>query len=101
MVDTSKRIQQYIDLAKQLGQKLRLNLEIDVGLHRGGFANLESLKNALNIIYRKINTILFLILMLSFKVAGFAFYRMPKYVLGLKNEIKTRHYLFTHITFRF
>lgn len=49
LVDTEVRIQQYIDLAKKLGQKLRLNLEIDVGLHRGGFANLEALKKGLQL----------------------------------------------------
>lgn len=50
LVDTQERIQEYIDLAKQLGQKLCLNLEIDVGLHRGGFADLVSLKDALTLI---------------------------------------------------
>lgn len=50
LVDTTDRLQEYIDLAKRLNQKLRLNLEIDVGLHRGGFSTTESLKVALELI---------------------------------------------------
>ena len=50
LVDTETRLLQYLDLAKRLNQKLRVNLEIDIGLHRGGFANLESLQPALRII---------------------------------------------------
>ena len=50
LVDTPKRIQEYINLAKQLGQPLRLNIEIDVGLHRGGFKDLTQLKAGLALI---------------------------------------------------
>jgi len=50
LVDTEKRIQEYIDLAKKLNQKLRLNIEIDVGLHRGGFTTTDSLKKGLQLI---------------------------------------------------
>lgn len=50
LVDTKKRIQEYIDLAKQLGKPLRLNMEIDVGLHRGGFGNKDQLINGLQLI---------------------------------------------------
>lgn len=50
LVDTPERIQEYIALANQLGKKLRLNLEIDVGLHRGGFGDLETLKKGLQLI---------------------------------------------------
>jgi len=59
LVDTQERIQQYIDLAKKLGQKLRLNLEIDVGLHRGGFADLTVLSTALNLIQANENYVTF------------------------------------------
>jgi len=48
LVDTEKRIHEYIGLAKSIGQKILLNIEIDVGLHRGGFDNIESLRSALN-----------------------------------------------------
>lgn len=50
LVDTQLRIHQYIELAKKTGQKLRLNLELDIGLHRGGFGNINELKAALQII---------------------------------------------------
>ena len=36
MVDTPARLDQYRALARSLGIKMRVNLEIDVGLHRGG-----------------------------------------------------------------
>ena len=50
LVDTTERIQAYIDLAKRLNQKLRLNLEIDVGLHRGGFSSQALLKEGLQLL---------------------------------------------------
>jgi D-serine deaminase-like pyridoxal phosphate-dependent protein len=37
LIDTPKRLTQYQELAKTLDRTLRLNLELDVGLHRGGF----------------------------------------------------------------
>jgi D-serine deaminase-like pyridoxal phosphate-dependent protein len=37
LIDTPQRLAQYLALARQLGVKMRINLEIDVGLHRGGF----------------------------------------------------------------
>jgi len=49
LVDTPKRIEEYIDLAKNRGQKIRLNIELNVGLHRGGFEDLEGLKVALSL----------------------------------------------------
>lgn len=59
LVDTTERIEQYLNLAKHLGQKLRLNLEIDVGLHRGGFTNLADLTKALNLIQANDDTVEF------------------------------------------
>ncbi|MEM1325969.1 MAG: alanine racemase [Bacteroidota bacterium] len=50
LVDTAERIHQYLALAKQLGRPLRLNLEIDVGLHRGGFQTVAELSAALQVI---------------------------------------------------
>ncbi|MFT7689295.1 MAG: D-serine deaminase-like pyridoxal phosphate-dependent protein [Candidatus Azotimanducaceae bacterium] len=38
LVDTPKRFQQYRKLAQKLGIKMQINLEIDLGLHRGGFS---------------------------------------------------------------
>lgn len=50
LVDTQQRAQQYLELARALGQTLRLNLEIDVGLHRGGFPDLKALGEVLQLI---------------------------------------------------
>lgn len=36
LIDTPERLAQYLELARGLGTRLRVNLEIDVGLHRGG-----------------------------------------------------------------
>jgi D-serine deaminase-like pyridoxal phosphate-dependent protein len=36
LVDTPERVAQYLELARGLETRLRLNIEIDVGLHRGG-----------------------------------------------------------------
>lgn len=47
LVDTPQRIEEYQTLAAELGRPLRLNLEIDVGLHRGGFAPEGGTPNAL------------------------------------------------------
>lgn len=49
LVDTQARIKQYVDLAERVGQKIRLNLEIDVGLHRGGFKDETQLREALDL----------------------------------------------------
>ena len=50
LVDTEQRILEYLALAKKIGQPLRLNLEIDVGLHRGGFVNKKALSSALKLL---------------------------------------------------
>lgn len=50
LVDSEKRIQEYINLAKRLENPLRLNLEIDVGLHRGGFSTLKQLSAGLSLL---------------------------------------------------
>jgi len=50
LVDTQERLEQYLALAKELNQKMRINIEIDVGLHRGGLIDPESLKPLLDII---------------------------------------------------
>ena len=42
LIDTPQRLAQYQSLAHQLGVKMRLSLEIDVGLHRGGIPNPEA-----------------------------------------------------------
>lgn len=50
LVDTEHVINQYIVLAKRLKRRLGLNMEIDVGLHRGGFNNLPALNRGLDLI---------------------------------------------------
>jgi len=47
LVDSLERLQQYQALAKELDCVLNINLEIDVGLHRGGFVNDNELRQSL------------------------------------------------------
>lgn len=49
LIDTDQRLKQYIELAKKHQQKILVSLEIDVGLHRGGFGTLERLHSILKI----------------------------------------------------
>lgn len=46
LIDTPERLAQYIEGAKARGIALRVNFEIDVGLHRGGFADPQALAAA-------------------------------------------------------
>lgn len=48
LIDSIDRLQQYAQLAQSRNKVLRVNLEIDVGLHRGGFADVESLTQAVS-----------------------------------------------------
>lgn len=50
LIDSPARAQQYLQLAQGLGSKLRLNIELDVGLHRGGVNQPEALGAILNLI---------------------------------------------------
>jgi D-serine deaminase-like pyridoxal phosphate-dependent protein len=50
LIDSEARLAQYLQLAQGRGLKLRINLEIDVGLHRGGFADPTALAGALQAI---------------------------------------------------
>jgi D-serine deaminase-like pyridoxal phosphate-dependent protein len=47
LVDSPARLAQYLELAQGRRLRLRVNLEIDVGLHRGGFADQAALAGAL------------------------------------------------------
>ncbi|MFO1255712.1 MAG: alanine racemase [Sphingomonadaceae bacterium] len=42
LIDTPDRLRHYAQIAAAKGAPLRANLEIDVGLHRGGFADAEA-----------------------------------------------------------
>jgi D-serine deaminase-like pyridoxal phosphate-dependent protein len=44
LIDTPERLRQYQELARATGQTLRINLELDVGLHRGGLEAGDTLK---------------------------------------------------------
>jgi len=50
LVDTEQRLLQYQALARELGVKMRINLEIDVGLHRGGLESPAALGPILQVI---------------------------------------------------
>ena len=52
LVDTPGRIAEYRELAKAVGggHRLKLNLEIDVGLHRGGFTSAQDVAEAIRAI---------------------------------------------------
>lgn len=50
LIDTRERLAQYEVFAKSAGLNLRINLEIDVGLHRGGMEPGEVLASALEVI---------------------------------------------------
>lgn len=50
LVDNPQRLIQYSELAEALGTSMRINLELDVGLHRGGFSDATLLSQALEFI---------------------------------------------------
>jgi len=50
LVDSAERIRQYEVIGANRGRTLRVNVEIDVGLHRGGFRNDDELAAALDLI---------------------------------------------------
>ncbi|MQQ99215.1 DSD1 family PLP-dependent enzyme [Glaciimonas soli] len=50
LVDTPERLVQYLALAQGRGLRLRINIELDVGLHRGGVTDKQVLYNMLKLI---------------------------------------------------
>ncbi|WDE09882.1 alanine racemase [Thalassomonas haliotis] len=50
LIDSESRLNQYLALAKQLSVKMRINIELDVGLHRGGVQSLGELDRLLTLI---------------------------------------------------
>ncbi len=50
LIDTPDRLAQYTALAETVGRPLRVNIELDVGLHRGGFVPGAALQAALQAI---------------------------------------------------
>ena len=52
LIDSPQRLAQYEEFAKQRGINMRVSLEIDVGMHRGGFRNSASFVEALHTVTR-------------------------------------------------
>lgn len=52
LVDSAKRVAQYDELARNINQAMQVNIEIDVGLHRGGVSSDEQLLGMLDQIQR-------------------------------------------------
>ena len=50
LIDTPERMRQYLALATEKNLTMRCNIEIDVGLHRGGVTNMKDLDEMLKII---------------------------------------------------
>lgn len=50
LIDTPQRLAQYLALAQALNTKMRINIELDVGLHRGGVTAGDDLKLMLDTI---------------------------------------------------
>lgn len=50
LIDSEDRLRQYQALARELDLRLRVNIEIDVGLHRGGLQRPEDLPPLLSIV---------------------------------------------------
>ncbi len=50
LIDTPERLEEYRALAERLQQRMRINVEIDVGLHRGGVQDSATLDRMLAII---------------------------------------------------
>ena len=50
LADSPRRLKQYAEIARAADTPMRINLEIDVGLHRGGLADAKALAEALDLI---------------------------------------------------
>jgi len=53
LIDSRDRLEQYLKFGEQNSTRLRVNIEIDVGLHRGGIKNTHELNELLLIIKEK------------------------------------------------
>ncbi|MFN3712302.1 MAG: DSD1 family PLP-dependent enzyme [Alcanivoracaceae bacterium] len=50
LIDSEARLTQYLDLARSLNERLRISIEIDVGLHRGGLQKVVELDALLTLV---------------------------------------------------
>ena len=53
LIDSNRRLQDYLILARRLELPLQLSLEIDVGIRRGGFDQIKDFEEALRVIQRE------------------------------------------------
>ncbi|MGH8453320.1 MAG: DSD1 family PLP-dependent enzyme [Nevskiales bacterium] len=90
LIDTPERLQQYLELARGLGTRLRINIEIDVGLHRGGVQDTGQL-DALLVLLRDHP--------LQLEFAGFMGY--DPHVVKLPRIAGTREELFASVLRRY
>ena len=79
LIDTDARLGQYLAMAKELNLKLLINLELDVGLRRGGFGSPEALQGVLTTISQNPEYLQF---------AGFMGY--DAHMMGLPGFLATR-----------
>ncbi|GHE91278.1 alanine racemase [Thalassotalea profundi] len=59
LIDSQVRLEQYLKLARKLNTLLQVNIEIDVGLHRGGLQTIEELDPLLTLIANNPNHLKF------------------------------------------
>ncbi|MGI9277676.1 MAG: alanine racemase [Endozoicomonas sp.] len=59
LVDSHARLTQYLSLAKEKRIKLRINIEIDVGLHRGGVQSADEVRRLLQLIKSHPDSLIF------------------------------------------
>ena len=90
LIDDTNRLEQYLNLAKSLNKCLHINLELNVGLHRGGFQANQTLEAALQLIANNSN-------FLSF--TGFMGYdphitKLPQWLISSKNAFKESQALY-------
>lgn len=90
LVDTPARLQQYAELARGLGTRLRVNLELDVGLHRGGLRAPEDLAPLLQILQAAPQALEF---------AGFMGY--DPHVTAIPGLLASRERLFAEVMARY
>jgi D-serine deaminase-like pyridoxal phosphate-dependent protein len=50
LIDSKTRLEQYLELAKHLNLRLSVNIEIDIGLHRGGISTMTEFKSLLKLV---------------------------------------------------
>ncbi len=55
LIDSPKRLRQYLAMAESLATKVQVNIEIDIGLHRGGVSNDDDFLEMLHLIHESEN----------------------------------------------